>query len=399
LAQPFFDLGSLGLNVSPSTLLQQWLSSLQSSYPQYQPAQGNLEYVLAQIIAASAADLGQMCVSGGTELFRTFGTNLLQLPYQQGNPAIAVVTVTAQDTAGYTLPAGTQLTLTSAGAPLGFQTSSALTIPNGTTSGTVNVQAVQAGSLFNGAGAPAQLVSTLTWVAGISVTSVASGGTDPEDDTHYLNRLVQTLQLLAPRPITASDYATIAENFTPAPGTDQEEVGRATAIDGYDPGSGTYGNEREVTVCVTDANGNALNSDTLTAIQGYLTGLREVNFIVNVVSPNYTTIYVACQIHPLTGFVGSSVQAAVQAALLSYLSPANWGLAPTGSAGWTNYQTIYKSRLLATIQNVAGVDYVERLKFDVNSHPTNNDDLLLPGAFPLPTSTSTSIPTTGIVLI
>jgi uncharacterized phage protein gp47/JayE len=408
----FSSLGDLGLESSQSAILQSWLAAMQAAFPGYTPAAGNLEFIQAQIFASYVADLATQCSSGANSLFRTFGTDLVGVPFEIGNASIANVQVTAVDTAGYTLPVGTQVTLTLAGAPIGFTTSAALTIPAGQSQGTVQVAAIQPGSAPNGAGAPVALVDPINWVTGISLVTSASGGVDPEDDDHYQLRLAQALQLLAPRPITASDYAALAPSFTPAVGTDQEEVGRATAIDGYDPlpgtgvlgagaaGSGTYGNEREITVGVTDATGNPLNTDTLTAVQAWLTSLREVNFIVNVVSPSYTTVYVACQVKAAVGWTPSTVQANVQAALLNYLSPANWGLPPAAvSTGWTNYQTVFRSRVESVIQTTQGVDHVVTgtLAVDVNSNPTNtSSDAALPGPIPMPVSTTNSIPLAAI---
>jgi hypothetical protein len=394
-------------------MLQIWLAAMQSAYPSFSPASADLDYVQATIIASWAASCAQLCTSGATALFRQFGTQLLNLPYEQGTSATAIITVTAQDANGYTLPINTQLSLTLSGATIAFQTIVALTIPNGQSSGTVAIAAVSTGTAANGASAPIQLLSQIDWVTGVSLSAPASGGVDQEDDDAYVQRLAATLQLLAPRPITASDYATMALNFQPAAGTDQEEVGRSTAIDGYDPlaseggyqplagNTGTYGNEREVTVCVTDSTGLALNSDTMNAVGAYLAALREVNFIVNVVPPTYTTIYVAVTINPVAGYAASTIQANVQAALLAYLTPANFNLPQGSLAGWTNSQYVYLSRVSAVIQSCAGVSSIvtNTMAVDIQAPPSNTtNDLLLSGPFPLPLSTVTSIPLAGITV-
>lgn len=391
---PFFSLASTGgLPQSQQAFLQTWLSAMQTAYGQaFQPGAADLDFIQAQVFASWAEDVAQLCSSGATELFRQFGTKLVQLPYQIGTAAQAIVTVTAQDTVGYTLPQGTQLTLSLGGVLLAFQTASTLTIAPGSSSGNVTVAAVQAGASFNGAGSPAALVSQITWVTGLTVVTAASGGVDQENDSAYVNRLAQTLQLLAPRPITASDYQTMAINFTPAAGTDQEEVGRASAIDGYDPGANTYGNQREVTVCVTAADGSLLNTDTLTAVQAYLAARREVNFIVNVVQPNVQTVYVACTVKGAAGFTAATVQANVQASLVGFLSAPNF---PNGS-------TVYLSDLSTVIRNTAGVANVPAggVSVGLSANPSNNtSDLLLAGPFPQAISTTSSIPLNAITVI
>lgn len=494
MSDNFFSLSDLGLLASPSQLLQQWLTAMQAQFPGYTPSTGNLEYIQAQVFASWAAACAQLASAGGTELFRTYGTKLLGLPYENGNAAQAVLSASAAQlttslatlstglltsgpitslpvtalqyavasgsivvasgantqtwttsgaplgattipvasqtpnfaypalstitgTAQYKIPAGTQFALSLGGAPLGFLTSTDVLVNSGSST-QFTVYGVQAGTAFNGAGNPVQAISPLTWTSTLTAVTQSSGGTDPETDDHYLTRLAQTLQLLAPRPITAQDYATMALNFAPLPGSDQEFVGRATAIDGYNPADNSYNNQRMVAVCVTDENGYPLNSDTIYGlggssvniitnaggwgITGWLQSMREANFIVNVVSPNYTTVYVAMTVVATPGYLASTVQANIQAALLNYLSPLNWGLPANANIGWQNYTYVYRSRVESAIQLVSGVDHIVNgtLAVDVNPSPTNtNTDLALPGAFPLPVSTATSIPLSSINVI
>ena len=414
----FFNLGTLGLATSLGQNLATWLNQMQQAFPGFQPSQANPLTVQANVFGSWSADVGTLASAGSQELLRQMGTKLFGVPYQQGTPATAIATVTAVDTLGHTLPAGTQLTLTLNGTPLAFQTVSALTIGSGASTGTVTVAAVQNGVAFNGATNPATLVAQINWVSGVSVAAPATGGNDQENDTHYLNRLVAVLQTMALRPITATDYATVALNFVPAAGTDQQLVGRAAAIDGYDPATNTYGNQREVTVAVTDSSGNALNTDTMYGIggssssivtnsaqwgvAGWLRSLRETGFIVNVLAPNYTTVYVAVTVKGAQGYTAATVQANVQAALLGYLSPASFGLPQGASVGWQNQTAVPLSQVMATVQGVLGVQRVlpGTLAVDTNPSPTNTtNDLVLAGPFPLPTSSSSSIPLAAVTVV
>lgn len=537
----FFTLPDTGgLPTSQQAFYQIWLNAMQTSFPGYTPNPGNPEVVQATIFASWAADVAQLCTGGSVELFRQYGQQLLNLPYEAGTPALTVLTVNAVDTAGYTLPALSQLALTLNGIQVGFQTLTALTIAPGQNTGSVSVGALSAGTAFNGATGPAQMVSQIDWVSSISVSAPASGGVDQEDDSAYLQRLAATLQLLAPRPITASDYATMAMNFQPAANTTEQEVGRATAVDGYSPtaasftvsatsgndaltvvtppgtgitaapgafvlgtdlpsatftattssitnpnvltgvssfanvldgalvsgtgipsgtmvqafdttagtitltnsctatGSGvtvtiatayvqaatsstitlsanatgtgssvsitvggTLGNERTVGVCITDASGDALNAVTMTAVQAYLEGLREANFIVNVFPPAYVNAYVTVTVGAVPGYSAAQVQTDVQTAILALLTPANFGLPQGATTGWNNQTTIYVSQIEAAIQNAGSVQYVVAgsLKVGLTSSPTNGVDLPLPGSFPLPTTTTTTVPTSAITVL
>ena len=411
----FFELPSLGLPTSQSEYLQIWLQSMQAQWPSYEPHSASAEYVQAQIMASWAAANAQLCAAGATELFRQYLLQELNLPYQIGTPAQAIVTINAVDTTGYTLPAGTQVTLTLAGTQVGFSTATTLTIANGSTSGNVTVLAVLNGTAFNTAGAPAALVSQIDWVQSVTIVTPAADGVDQQDDDQYVAQGAQALQLLGEATCTAADFASRALEFVPAPGTDQQEVGRATAIDGYDPfvseggyqpngtGTGTGGNWRECTVCVTDASGNALSiPDTYNAVGAYLQTFREVSFIVNVIPPAYSTIYVTVTVKGAPGAVAATVQASVQAALLAYLNPANFALPQGAIVGWNNQQTIYLSAVEAVIQNTPGVLGVPSgsLAVGLSASPGNTTaDVTLPGSFPLPLSSVSSIPTSSITVI
>ena len=363
-----------------------WLQAMQAQWPGYSPQAADRGFIQAQIFASWCAAVAQQCNAGATDLFTTFGTDLVNLPYQTGTPALAIIQVTAVDTSGYTLPSGTQVTLTLSGATVGFTTIQALTIPNGQSTGQITVAAIQSGSATNGAGSPASLVSQVDWVLSVSLVTTASSGVDQEDQDHYANRLATTLQALGYPTCTATDFAIRALDFVPAAGTDQEIVGRASAIDGYDPGTNTYNNERECTVAISDASGNPLNSDTLTAVASMLAFQREVNYIVNVVSPNYTPIYACCTVVPQTGYSAATIQANVQSALLAYLNPQNFGLPQQALSGWVNNQSISMSRVISTIQLAQGVSEVVTgsVAVDVHNPPTNTSaDLTLARALPL----------------
>ena len=463
------SLADLGLPTSVPEFMALYVAAMQTAYPGYDPTANPADraYIQAQIFASWAAEIAQLCSAGSVELLVQFGQQLLNLPYEQGSPALAVVSVTATDTAGHTLPQYAQFTLTLSGVDVAFQTTADLVIPNGSSTGTVTVAAVQSGTAFNTAAAPVELVSQINWVSTVALVTAASGGVDQEDYDTYAGRVRDTLTDLGYATATAAAFATRALNFVPAAGTDQEQVGRATAIDGYSPANtsftvtatntspnlavtsapsgitaapgasitgtdiatgaivesstsssivmsapasgsgtgitatvaGTLGNERTVTVCVTDTSGNALNSDTMTAIAAYLQGFREEGFIVNVVAPTYATIYVTCSVVPQPGYSTATVQANVQAALLAYLSAVNFALPQGAVQGWQNSQAIYASAVNAVVQNTLGVLAVESLHFGLSSSPTNTADLILPGAFPLPESTSVSIPLSAITVI
>lgn len=413
----FFQLTDLGLTASPTTLLQQWLTYMQSQFPGYTPQAGNLEYIQAVIFASWAADVAYQASQGANDMFRQFGMSLVGVQPLLGTSSQATVTLTTTDASGYTLPAGTQFLLDNA---YGFATSLDQAVPSGSTTATFPIFSLLSGSSTNGAGTQAvQLNQQVDWVSSVSLVTAATGGVDAETADQYQTRLVNALKLMAPRPITADDYAQFAMDFQPASGTDQQEIGRATAIDGYDPapptgagwsplaaGTGTYDNSREVTVCVADSNGLAVNNDTLAAAQAWLSGYREVNFIVNVVSPSYSSVYVTCSVYRDTTYSAATVQANIQTALLNLLSPANWpGPYAAGdsatSSSWTNTPTINYGQIVSTIQGATGVIGVVTGSVAIGFTPNPNTtvDITMPGPFPLPLATAATLPTSGFTVV
>lgn len=475
----FFNLSDIGLTTDTSSLLNVWQTYLQDIYPGYVPQPGNLEYIMAVVFAMWAADIANLCSSGGTELFIQYGQKLFNLPMQTGVSATAVVTVTTVDNQGYTIPTGLQLLLDSVA---GFQTFQTYTIPAGSTQIQIPVAATTPGSFANGLGNQSVILNqAVSWIQNVTISTVSAGGIDPETADEYVQRLAQTIQIAAPRPVTASDFATMSLDFNPTAGTDQEEVGRATALDGYNPAAtnfignvtanslnitgvaqttgisinsiisgagiplgatvveingssastaqasagsntitisssasatatgvaltstGTYFNERTVSVCVTDANGLALNTDTMNALQSWLESMREINFIVNAVSPTYNPIYVSVSVYRNQLYDAATVQQNIQITLLSLLTPSGWGVAPDSSGSvWWNVTGIYQSVIEAAIQNTAGVDHIKTGSLSVgltSPPPSGGGDTTLVGAFPLPYSSTTTIPLSAITVL
>ena len=422
---------------------------------------GDMTLILLSIIANNLAAPGaDTAAQMPAAAFRKLGTDLFGVPYIQGTTATVLSNWTLVDTAGYTIPAGTFVTV----GELGFYVQTDTVVPNGqSTASNVLLIAADVGSAYNGSTGPASLVDALDFVTSIAIVGTTSGGQDPETDDDYQNRLVGQLSLQAPRPITASDYQTFVLSFPPTAGTDQEEVGRATAIDGYDvaatgtftatttsssntltavsggvsanvgPGTvlsgtgiplnttcvanngasivmsanatssnsgetttatGLYNQSRAVTVFVAAADGTALNSDTLTAVDAWLQTFREVNFLIYVEQPTYTTVYVTFQIVCYPNADPAGTVAAAQAALLSYLSPSGWGASGTAgtTAGqWVNDSTVRYLKLVGIVENVPGVNYVSSLTLGTSPSPVSSADLSIPGPAALVESTSSTI--------
>jgi len=454
------------ITADPAALVDDAIDSLTASFSAmgidgWAPAEGNLEIVLLNAIGQMAADVALAAGQVPAAIFRKFGTDLVGIPYLQGSAATILSTWVAVNTVGYTLLAGTFVTINN----LGFFVQTDTTIPNGSTTATnVTLIAVENGTAYNGLTGPAQLVEALDWVSSVTLIGSTSGGQDQETDDDYQDRLSGLLQLQAPRPITATDYATFVKSFPPAAGTDQQEVGRATAIDGYDPtatgtftatttntsatltavsggvsanvgpgtaitgtgipggttvltnngstilmsaaatasnagitvtATGLYNQQRAVTTFIALADGTAVNADTLAAVEAWLRTYREVNFLAYTKLATYTQIYVSATIKCLPTADPAGTTAAVQAALLAYLSPTGFGQVGTSgttTSGWINDPVVRVNKLIALAGgSVPGVDEVVTLTLGLTASPSGTVDLPFYGAAPLPTSTTGSI--------
>jgi hypothetical protein len=222
----------VGIETDPQDLLNDAYSYLEDQIAGWTPAQGNLDVWILMACSALAAESRDVASTIPASIFRWYGANLVGLPPIDATAATAMTTWTMVDNNGYTIPAGTQVSIDVPGSdPIAFITTADNTVPPGTTVLTnVQIEAVFPGAAASGIGTPGGVVTlldALTFVQGVTQVAVTAGGNDAELDSDYLNRLTAELQLLAPRPILASDYAIFARNTV--------GVYRAAAIDGYNP--------------------------------------------------------------------------------------------------------------------------------------------------------------------
>jgi Baseplate J-like protein len=297
--------------------------------------------------------------------------------------ATARTTWTVRDDAGYRIYADTTVAYRQQGNVLvGFQVLADIVVPPGAVQAIGTVMAVEAGTAQNGLGAPGAALEPqdpLDYVTAVTLNAATSGGADDEDEIDYVNRLASKLSILADRPILAPDFAILARDIS--------GVWRAVAIDNFIPGSGNPGDsEKAVAVYPIDASGNDVDAATQAAVDDYLQSLRELNFIVTVISPTRTIIDVTYIVLALANFDTVAVKAAIDSAIMTYLSPANWGLPPTSTSGqeWQNKTTVFFWELIALINDVAGVDRVQSLTIRIQGGVMGTTDVPLPGVVPLP---------------
>lgn len=369
------------LEQDTATIAEAAFDYIRAQIPGWEPAAGNLETIVVEAISQQAAELAEVAATVPDSIFRYFGQSLLDVAPKEAVAASATATWVMVNTDGYTVPAGTQVSI----GDIGFETTEDFTIAGGSDTQTlVEIVAVDAGEAANGLTGTATLIDPLAYVQSVTFTSTTSGGVDAEADDAYLDRLSDVLRTLAPRPIVASDFALLAQQV---PG-----VHRAVAIDLLDPITPDTSAERSVTVAAVDEEGIGVSASIRADIEQALEDAREVNFQVFVIEPEVTAVDVTVDIKVLDGFDETDVEDAVEDALEEYLSPANWGLPQSGeSVAWVNETTVRFYEVASVINAVSGVDYIDYLEIDGNPY---GSEMVLTGYAPLPnagTITATSV--------
>jgi hypothetical protein len=373
----------LPIDVEPVDIEGDAFDYIAAQVPGWTPSPGNLEAWLIEALAQTAGELRSVAAVVPDTIFEYFGASILGLPPYAAVPATAITTWTLQDSHGYTVNAGTVIALTPSGSldSYAFQLVADLVVPPGThiVSG-VQCDAVIAGSAASGLTGSIAIIDQVVFVTSVTLDSPTYGGADDEADDAYLSRLSALLTLLTPRPILPQDFALLVQD-------EIEGVARATAIDLYNPGPPVATNTpRCTTVAICDVNGNACSSTIKSEALSLLQSSREINFLVFVVDPTYTTIDVSFHVQCFPGFVDTDVEALVQSAVQSWLSPANWGLPPYGDTSgrsWVNTTSVRYLELAQVIASLAGVAYIVSLTFGVHGGALGTADVALSGAAPL----------------
>jgi hypothetical protein len=366
------------IETDPDLLAQDAFAYLADRIPGWVPGDGNLDTWIIEACARMAAEVRDVAANVPTAIFRFFGQSVVGIPARDATPATADSTWQMRDASGWTIPAGTLVGLRDAGGELvAFETGDDVVVPAGeavTSTGAIPLTAVVAGAAASGLAGPVELLDALEYVDTVALTGTTSGGSDAEADVDYLDRLTSELRLLSPRPILARDFAVLAQRIA--------GVGRAVALDGYNPADETFDNERTLAVVVADLAGEPVSTAIRNQVHALLQAEREVNFAVTVIDPTYTTIAVAFTATAYPGVDPVDVEARAVQAVRDYLSPASWGTPDTGERdreGWINDKVVRYLEVAEQIGRVEGLHWIGDLTVD-----GAKIDVTLGGAAPLP---------------
>jgi hypothetical protein len=370
---------------TPSDLASEAFDYLQGKVPGWTPANGNLESWMIEALAMIAGELRELIGLVPDAIFAYYGATILGLPPYPAVQATALTTWTAVDNAGYTITAGTVIAVTPPASTEGygfFVAADTVIAAGQTTVSGVECHALEAGAVASGLSGDVSVIDSLVFISSVTLDAPTSGGQDAETSDAYLSRLSALLTLLTPRPILSQDFAVIAQREVAG-------VSRAVAIDLYNPGPPINANcPRCVTVVVVDANGQPCSATIKTAVDDLLQSEREVNFLVFVADPTYTSIDVHFDAVCYPEWDPADVQARIVTQLQTYLSPATWGVPPYGDTtgrSWLNATVVRYLEITEQINRVDGVHYVKNATtIGVHGGAMGTADIALTGVAPMP---------------
>lgn len=377
---PYID---VNIETEPVDIAADAFGYLEGKVPGWLPSPGNLEAWLIEALSQIAGELRTLVSLVPEDIFKFYGQTIMGLPPYAAVPASATTTWTARDAAGYTIAAGTVVSITPPASTdsYGFEVTADTVIPAGQTTASVPITALVPGADASGITGTVAMIDTLDFIVSVVLNGATSGGQDAETADAYLDRLSDLMTLLSPRPILPNDFSLMAQREVAG-------VARACAIDLYNATTQQSNVPRCCTVVPIDANGQPVSAAIKTQILTLLQSQREVNFLVFVADPTYTSIDVNFQVVVYPTYAPADVASRVIAALQSYLSPAQWGLPPYGDAGtqsWINTTTVRYLEIAEQINRVDGVWYVKTLTINKTGSAAGQVDVVMTGIAPLTT--------------
>lgn len=373
---------SLPITVNGQALIEEAFAELEAQIAGWEPAEGNAEVFLIRATALRlVAPLAEVAKEMGDLAFAAWGEQIVHVAPHFATPAIGKVKFTVQNTAGYTIPAGTQLAIPMTGSTsVGFVTAAVLEIAPGSSTGEVAIEAAEAGTEGNSLSGEVILLEALSFVTKVETTETTHNGEEAEEGSAYLTRLAETMQTLAPRPILGRDVAILARTIA--------GIQRAGTIDNYNAETAESEKEKTISVYPVSAAGGTVSTPIKEALKALLAEKREVNFVFIVADPTSNAIDVKATVVHATGFSAAEAKAQAEEALKSLLNPATWGAegnqtneAPTTFIPTT---TLRYQDVVTAINNCQAIDHYSLLEIRLHSGSFGTTDVTMTGKAPLP---------------
>lgn len=326
----------------------------QTAVPEWTPISGSVEDAIIQAGAYYAGYLGG-AINRVTDGVLEGLLKLLNIDRTLGVAPTGSITITVIDSLGYTIPAGTRFGYLDTSDPTNpilysFDTTLDLTIPQGSTSGVVDI--VGTGLMKYptlSSGTSLQLYSAVSSVQSASLAGALNVGADAETDSEYLARAVSKLNSYSTALVTVDQIqqyilasysdAYRVKAYSRVDPTNETAYPTTTLVNGY------------VTVYVCKKGGASLTANSSLAIQSDIISRMVTGLTVTVKTPTIVPISVSVTVTMKSGYGQATVSSNVSSALATYLHPDYWQ--------WNG--TIYYNELISLIDQVAGVDQVTSL--------------------------------------
>lgn len=196
----------------------------------------------------------------------------------------------------------------------------------------------------------------------VSQPFAATGGADAELLSSALGRAYAELNEVS-RAVTLSDFQTLAEAVPGVP------VTRAFALADYDPDFPCFPAAGCVTVVALPPCPDAQPQPTtgfLEAVARYLERRRPITTEVRVVGASYTVVSVSARLNVASGVASPALAQQAQAALAAFLNPLHGG---PQQAGWPVGRGVFSAEILALLNGLPGVVYVDALTLQADQGP------------------------------
>lgn len=326
-------------DLTPQDLYNNAVQTLLTNLPGWVAREGNVEVLLLENQALMLSE-GIFAINRLPAAITEIMAKLFGIERDPGAAPVANLEFTMVGTAGYTIPAGTQVRLDLMNNQvILFTTDVDLIIAPGFSTG----QVLSTGSAFTDIanGVDNQLVpliDSLLYVNQVEIVDPVSGGRVPETDDEYFTRATLRFSRLNDTLVLPSDFEARAMD-------DPAIYPRASVYDNWDSVGGSPGDDPgHVTVATygPDRLNTSLEKSTLqTAMQNQAAAMLNVH----VIDPTITTVAVTVSVAIKSGYLAADVIASVEDRLEEYLSPNTWE--------WGD--TVYRNELISVIDQVEGV--------------------------------------------
>jgi hypothetical protein len=320
------------------------IGRLQVEWPDWEPEDSDLAVIQIEALAPLAQNAAEAASNMTSAAFRAYGTKLIGEPYDLGSVAIALLTFTAIDDAGYTADAGFEVNIDG----FIFTTVEDAVIPALSSS----VSGVEAHAAFETSDANdlvGDLVTPqtdLAFVESVSLDGPTSGGADAQDDDEYQDALARQLLLQGKTLVTTRNYELMALEVA--------GIGRAVAV------ADVPNRSIDVTV-INDTDGLAVSGPIKTALGVLYEAYRLTNWTVSIGDADYWVITANVTVKAYPGFDAAALGTAIESMLNEYLAPYGYGKLnqfAEADALWINDPVIRHNKVIDLIGNIPGVDYV-----------------------------------------